>query len=70
MADYEKAKQAAAKKAKDDDAATETEIKKKTTKEQSAMLAKLKGQVEAEKKPGGLASKDDPAMEKIKQEQK
>ena len=70
MTDYATAKQAAEEKAKEDDAATEKDIKKKTTKEQSAMLEKLKSQVEAEKKSGGLASKDDPAMEKIKQEQK
>jgi hypothetical protein len=66
MSDYEKAKQAAAKKLKADEAATEKDIKSKTNKEQSAMLAKLKGQVDEEKKPGGLASTEDPTMEKIK----
>ena len=66
MSDYEKAKQAAAKKAKADEAATEKDIKSKTNQEQSAMLDKLRGQVAKEKKPGGLASKEDKAMAEIK----
>ena len=70
MSDYEKAKQAAAKKAKADEDATEKDIKSKTGKQQSAMLAKLKGQVEEEKKSGGLASKEDKAMTEIKKAKK
>ena len=70
MSDYEKAKQAAAKKAKADEDATEKDIKSKTGKEQSAMLAKLKGQVDKEKEPGGLASKEDKAMTEIKKAKK
>ena len=70
MPDYEKAKQAAAKKAKADEAATEKDIKSKTGKEQSAMLAQLKADVDKEKKSGGLASKEDKAMTEIKKAKK
>tara|TARA_A100001391_G_scaffold153779_2_gene111633 strand:- start:6571 stop:6786 length:216 start_codon:yes stop_codon:yes gene_type:complete len=41
------------------------EIQGMTDKEREEMLARLKGQVEAERKAGGLASKEDKAMEQI-----
>ena len=65
MADYEKAKQAAAKKAKDDDAATEKDIKSKTNKEQSALLDRMRKGLKEETGDPGM-KEIETAMENVK----
>tara|TARA_R100001594_G_C3999768_1_gene254428 strand:+ start:118 stop:372 length:255 start_codon:yes stop_codon:yes gene_type:complete len=65
MADYEKAKQAAAKKAKEDDAATEKDIKSKTNKEQSDLLARMRKGLKEEKGDPGM-KEIETAMEGVK----
>ena len=66
MSDYNAAKAAAMKKAKEDDENAKKEVRSKSSKEQAEMLAKMRAEVDKEKKPGGLASKEDPVMDKIK----
>ena len=63
--DYNAAIDQMAKAAKDSDNENKKKIQGMTDKEREEMLARLKGQVEAEKKAGGLASKEDKAMEQI-----
>ena len=65
MADYEKAKQAAAKKAKEDDAATKKDIESKTDKEQSDLLKMYQKGLKPEKGDPGM-KKIDEAMKGVK----
>ena len=66
MSNYNAAMAAATKKAKEDDENDKNKVRSKSSKEQAAMLAALRAEVDKEKKPGGLASKEDPVMDKIK----
>jgi len=65
MSDYEKAKQAAAKKAKADDTATEKDIKSKTSKEQNALLDQMRKGLKTEKGDPGM-KEIEAAMEGVK----